>query len=710
MSKKEQEQKVGAFTEKLKIEDVNWTKRSDIMQLFPVYVQEMAKLKKVDRTVECNPFVLKTPFSGGYLLTDTCLTIEPNKKYALIGDPGTGKSTLFHDMARGVVRDFPKHLSVWHCEEIEITDNAKSVIDTVVMSHEYRNNLLDCERELLKRTTAEPKPAAEELEQLKNNLEWIQMNLERISARTAYERAAKMLRVLGFDEEMQSRSTNSLSGGLRMRVALCAAFFVEPDILLLDEPTNHLDFPSVLWLENRLRGYRSTFILVSHDRDILNNVCGDIIHISERKLIYHKVGFAQFEKDNEKANIKKADEIEKFLVRHRNLDFSSPLAKEKAEKMAWRDAWSARQIMLQGRFTFPEIPALPCADGQDPKKVSLIDVRDVTFRYRPDLEVWIFKEAINLNVMFGTRMGVMGPNGAGKSTLLKLIMDKLVPVTGTVVRNKEAKVAYFAQHHVLDLDPEHTPIEYMTLNFPHVEKIALLRLHLAKVGIGGNKADTRLKSLSAGQRSCVCFAKITYECPHLLIMDEPTNFLDLDSVDALIAAANKFPGALMLVSHARGFLLKCVTEYLSVVPGAFNVYNDLKTCERATYRFIEEMEQGVKVGAAGHLQKKEAPKAEEEQKAGGPKVISLSGKPAAPKPAAPAASAEDQKLVGQPVMAIYAADGKRYKCTVKKVMGPGKVQVEYIGYNDFATIDVKDLVMGHGGPPAKGAAAAKGGR
>jgi ABC-type multidrug transport system ATPase subunit len=195
-------------------------------------------------------------------------------------------------------------------------------------------------------------------------------------------------------------------------------------------------------------------------------------------------------------------------------------------------------------------------------------------------------------------MGVMGPNGAGKSTFLKLITKRLIPVSGTITQHPTATIAYFAQHHAAELNMEQTPIDYMIMQFPD-EKPALLRNHLSKVGIIGAMAETRMKSLSHGQRSCVIFAKITYVCPHLLIMDEPTNFLDLESVDSLIGATNKYSGALLLVSHNRGFLKKCARQYLSVVPGQFNVYDDLKSCERATYSFIAELEDGEGAGKIG---------------------------------------------------------------------------------------------------------------
>jgi ATP-binding cassette subfamily F protein 3 len=565
-----------------------------MLTVFPSHEQEkiaLARAKNVSKTVDVH-FSLKQPFSTTYLLNDAHLFLEPNKRICLIGDASCGKSTLLEEIASHRIKDFPKHLHVHHCQELHNTAVDISVIDAVVLAHEYRNILLKCQKTIKEKIVGVTEKATKEL--IQANLDFVEFNLVKIKSEDAYQRASKMLRVLGFDEVGQRKSTNSLSGGLRMRVALCAAFFIEADLLLLDEPTNHLDFPSVLWLENRLRSYRGSYLLISHDRDLLENVCTSVIHFSEKKLTNHNGSFAEFEKKRAVIEKKREVEIEKFLLANRNVDPSTPKAKEKAEKMAWREAYQAKMILYAGKFTFPDARALPPQpnDPADPLDISLIKIEKVRFSYDEKKGLpFIFDTPIDLDVTCRTRMGVMGPNGAGKSTLLKLLTKRLIPVSGTITQHPTATVAYFAQHHAAELNMEQTPIDYMIMTFPE-EKSGLLRSHLGKVGIDGPKAETRMKSLSHGQRSCVIFAKITYVCPHLLIMDEPTNFLDLESVDSLIAATNKYAGALLLVSHNRGFLKKCARQYLSVVPGQFNIYDDLKSCERATYSFIAELEDG----------------------------------------------------------------------------------------------------------------------
>jgi len=380
-----------------------------------------------------------------------------------------------------------------------------------------------------------------------------------------------------------------------------------------------LDFPSVLWLENRMRQYRKGFIVVSHDRELLNNVCNAVIHIEVRTLNYYPVGFDEFEKQKAKSDKTKAADIEKFLTMNRNVDPSSAAGRDRFDKAEWLAGYRQREIMLAGKFTFPPPEPLlvdelgnelviekPDDDGT-PKpqpNIPLIKVDNVRFSYGVERGLpWIFDDPINITITTSTRIGVMGPNGAGKSTFLKLVTNKLQPNSGTITHHPTATVAYFAQHHVMELNLQHTPMEFMISTFPDVTNTGLLRNHLGKVSIVGAKADTRMIDLSGGQRSCVMFAKLTFRCPHLLIMDEPTNFLDLVSVDSLIAATRKYKGALMLVSHNRFFLNKCAQQYLSIVPGQFLVFDTLAKCEKATYTFIAEMEAGEKIDTQNLIKK-----------------------------------------------------------------------------------------------------------
>jgi len=532
--------------------------------------------------------------------------------------------------------------------------------------------------------------------------------------------------VLGFDEVGQKKLVSALSGGLRMRVALCMAFFVDAELLLLDEPTNHLDFPSVLWLENRLRGYGKSFLCVSHDRELLNNVVTGVILLEDQELKYYNCSFKDFEKKKATEDKKKSDEIDKFLATNRNVDPSSPLGAQKAAKKAWSDAYSAKMVALQGKFTFPVATPLENKEGKDPKDIVLISMKNVRFSYDVKTGHYIFFDPISFDVTASTRCGVMGPNGAGKSTFLKLLTYKLTPTDGTVTHHPAYVLAYFGQHSTAELDLQMTPAEWMQAQFPE-EKIGLLRQHLGKTSIVGTVADTRMMRLSFSQRSCVIFSKLTYRCPHLLILDEPTNFLDLESVDSLISACNKYKGALLLVSHNRDFLRKCATHYLSIVPGKFDVFDNMKKAEQATYTFIAEMEEGVKGvgrdalannpgGAAIHSRQVAGGKdAKAGEKKAGALVIGGSSAPApkpgsaaekamlerkaaqaasqggaAPAPAAAAASAAPTFEAKEKVMALWK-DGKFYAAVVEKVIAKDKYQVKYTEYGNSAQVAVSSL-------------------
>lgn len=251
--------------------------------------------------------------------------------------------------------------------------------------------------------------------------------------------------------------------------------------------------------------------------------------------------------------------------------------------------------MLQGKFTFPAPQPLPCPEGLKQKDIPLITVDNVRFSYDEAAGLpFIFENPISYTVTQKTRVGIMGPNGAGKSTFLKLITGKLLPTTGTVMRNPDFVVAYFGQHSTKELDLEASAIDFMVKSFPKVNA-GVLRNHLIKTSVSEGTMESRMKNLSFSQRSCVIFAKLTFVPPHLLIMDEPTNFLDLWSVDSLIKAANKFSGGLITVTHNRDFLKRTASTFLSVVPMAFLEFGSMKEAERATYSFITALESGQAV-------------------------------------------------------------------------------------------------------------------
>lgn len=475
------------------------------------------------------------------------------------------------------------------------------MLDTVLTSHEYRNALVFCEAELKKEIEKETDETR--LTALKANLAYVsqQKTLCHGEHANALHIAQGMLRVLGFDEVGEQAPLSSLSGGLRMRVALACAFFIDPDLLLLDEPTNHLDLPSVLWLENKLRGYKGSFLLVTHDRTLLENVVTSVMLIQDMKLENYSCSFKEFEIQKENNDKERVKQVEEFMRVNRNIDCNNPKYKIKQIYEKWLEARYERSILLAGKFTFSSPAPLEAAEGQLQSDISLIKVDNVRFSYDPEKLPFIFDTPISYEIKIGTRVGIIGPNGAGKSTLLKLITKKLEATSGTITTHPNFVTAYFGQHSTKELDLEKSAMDFMQWKFPKANA-GVLRSHLAKTSVGDSIADTRMKNLSFSQRSCVIFAALTFVPPHLLIMDEPTNFLDLDSVDSLIQAANKFKGGLVIVTHNRDFLKKTAKTFVSIIPGAFLEFDNIKDAERATYSFITALENGGHVDVKAAIQ------------------------------------------------------------------------------------------------------------
>jgi ABC-type molybdenum transport system ATPase subunit/photorepair protein PhrA len=377
---------------------------------------------------------------------------------------------------------------------------------------------------------------------------------------------------------------------------------------------------------------------VTHDRDLLVNVTTSVLLIEESQIKRTEVvtlttsvllieesqikiygcGYGEFERRKAAEDNKRDLDAENFLKKNRNPDPSTPTGRRVHDMKVWQDAYHAKLIQMQGKFTFAAPAPLTLAEGEQATAdggQSLIKLDKVRFSYNAAGGLpFIFDAPINFEVTTKSRVGIMGPNGAGKSTLLKLLTKKLVPTEGTFTENANFVLAYFGQHSTAELQMDLTPVEFMETQFPKTN-LGVLRNHLAKTGVSGGVESTRMQNLSYSQRSCVIFAKLTFVSPHLLIMDEPTNFLDLESVDSLIAAANKFPGALLVVTHSRQFLRKCAKTFLSVTPGQFLEFGDMKEAEAATYTFIQELENGVKIDTSamaaggGSLHTTAAPKA-----------------------------------------------------------------------------------------------------
>jgi ATP-binding cassette, subfamily F, member 3 len=467
------------------------------------------------------------------LLDAASAMINQGHRVGLVGRNGTGKTTLLRLITDALEPDegsieWPRRWRVGITSQ-EAPGGSKSLIDTV----------LEADTELTE-LTAEAETADDP-----DRIIEIHMRLGEREAHTARARAARILAGLGFDESAQNQPCSDFSGGWRMRVALASLLFTQPDLLLLDEPTNHLDLEACLWLEDYLRRYPGTVLLVSHDRGILNRVVDEILHLENGKLTLYAGGYDRFEETRRmrlalddklraKQDIQRAH-IMKFVDRFRYKASRSRHAQSRLKMLARMEPIPEHQEEGGVTFTFPEPEAL------SPPLFSLDDV-DAGYDGKPVLR------KLSLRLDEDDRIALLGANGNGKSTLIKLLAGRLAPLDGQVVRSGKLKVGYFAQHQTDELDLAATPLIEMARKRPN-DPERKLRTHLGTFGFSQQRAETRIGSLSGGEKARLLFALISCEKPNILLLDEPTNHLDVTSREALVQALNDFKGAVVIVSH-----------------------------------------------------------------------------------------------------------------------------------------------------------------
>jgi len=556
---------------------------------------------------------------GGRTIIDhASAAFPPRSRVGLIGRNGAGKTTLMKVLC-GLLEpddggvDMPKSSKIGYIAQ-EAPHGTTTPFEAVLAADTERAALL----------------AEEEQTTDHHRIGEIHERLMAIDAHAAPARAARILVGLGFDEEMQHRPLDSYSGGWKMRVALASLLFSEPDLLLLDEPSNHLDLEATMWLENFLKSYRATIVLISHERDLLNNVVDHICHLEGGKTTLYAGGYDSFERQRAErlaqlASARAAQDSQRAKLQEY-------IAKNSARASTAKQAQSRAKMLekMQPIAAMVEDPSLsfdfPNPDELKPPLVTL-DMASVGYETNKPI-----LQKLNFRLDPDDRVALLGRNGNGKTTLARLLAAQLPAMEGSISVSGKMKVGYFTQYQVEELDTKDTPLEHMTRLMKGASPAAV-RAQLGRFGFSGQKALTLVGKLSGGERARLALALITREAPHMLILDEPTNHLDVDTREALVQALNDYSGAVVIVSHDRHMIELTADRLVLVNEGRAQEFNG--TLDDYTDLILKG---GSKSGGdAPKLNKKDARKAAAEARE----------KEQAARKAAQAAEAAMEKLTAQ---------------------------------------------------------------
>ena len=485
------------------------------------------------------------------LFEDANFTIYPGKKVGVTGANGSGKSSLF----------------LLILNQIELDSGHYQIPDSVVIAQVFQeihnqhltaiNYVLSGDAELYnileKLESDHSQLSAEEISRL-------HLAMDQLDGYTAKSKAAKLINGLGFTQAQFEQPVSSFSGGWQMRLNLARALMCRSDLLLLDEPTNHLDLEAVFWLEDYLKTYSGTLLLISHDRDFLNNTVNQIVNISQHQAVLFNGNYSSFEKQRaEQLSLQQSGyekqqreikHMQSFINRFKAKATKAKQAQSRIKALAKLEVIAPAHIDSAFHFAFSPPENTPH---------TLLNLDDITLGY----DNTNILENISRHIFINDRIGVLGANGEGKSTFIKFIAGEIEPFSGLCEKHKHLKIAYFAQHQLEQLDGNDSAINHMSRLDPNASE-QNLRDFLGRFNFKNDKIEQRIATLSGGEKARLVLAALVYSKPNLLLLDEPTNHLDIDMRDALSIALQSYEGAMLLVSHDRHLINTVCDTFLLV--------------------------------------------------------------------------------------------------------------------------------------------------
>lgn len=527
-------------------------------QIVVTYESRKGKMHANARNI--NVSGVTVTFHGKPLVEETDIVINYGNRYGFIGPNGSGKSTVMKAIAARAI-PIPENLDIYFLNSEYPARDDITALEAVMESNDEVQEL-EAKAEALNDAMADANE--DEQAEIQMALEGVYSRLDQLDASSAEARATQILFGLGFTTKMQNMKTKEFSGGWRMRVALARALFIEPEFLLLDEPTNHLDMEAVLWLEEYLSNWQRILFFVCHSQDFMNQVCTHIVRLDAtyKKLRYFSGNYdmyVQTRRDRDMVQMRQYEaeqrdiaEIKDFIARfgHGTVKMvRQAQAREKLlEKKLEAGLTPLPELDPDWDWSFPDAGELP---------VPVLSVERLSFAYPGGVELY---SEVDFGVDLQTRVALVGPNGAGKTTLIKLMTGDLIPTKGQVKRNTHLRISRFTQHFEEKLDLSMTPLDFFKQKVMPDVPIEKIRPLLGRYGCTGSQQSQVMDQLSAGQKARIVFAIIAHERPHLLMLDEPTNPLDMESIDALARCINKFKGGVLMVSHDMRLISQCAQQ------------------------------------------------------------------------------------------------------------------------------------------------------